>query len=264
MAAERAYLSIVDWPAGWDAARRVEALVGAAGLDPHSCQLLCARETPLVIGMIDALIAEDVVSALHAEGVSAIAPSGADLAGWPDRERVKSFHLFEDRSALGVEFWRGEPCVIRANAIRLIVVGESRTTSVTVRQRPGTASTIEGAMLEYATESGVTRDRTTTEALLMDLYVAEDVGVRRLRVDADKMSFDVLGDAKGYADRPNMKALAALLGSVARQGTLDEGFARFSVPPEARRRATGSAGRTVAFDFYSDWLGCLYRSYGAL
>ncbi|GJM17960.1 MAG: hypothetical protein DHS20C14_01730 [Phycisphaeraceae bacterium] len=265
MADDRAYLSIVDWPAGWGVARRVESLVAASGMDPHTCQLRCASPTPAVVGLIDAMIADDVVGALRADDVTAFAPSQGAMKTCPAPERVKSLHVFPDKSALGIEFWRGDPAVVRASDIRLMARGDSRTKSVSVRPTEGHAAvTFEGAVIEAATDSGVSRVQTDTIAMLLDIYTAPAGGeLRRLRVDADKMSFDVLGTERGYTDRENMGKLTARMRSLATGGSMDEGFERFTVPTSILR-ARGSAGRTAAFDFYTAWLCELYRSLGAL
>lgn len=276
---DRAYLSIVDWPSGWGIDRRVEALALGVGIDPADGRLIAPRGVPRVIALIDAGLREEVVGALHELGVTAFAPTRAEVRALGAPERIKGMFVFPDRSALGLEMWRGEAGVLRAQDIRLIVRGEARVTRTEVRESP------MGADMEWAPYGGVLwpgpgggvivpdaggpeRATVTTTAGLLDIHAAEPEGrsgggSRWLRVDADKVSFEVLGELKGMTDGQNMATLTALLAGLARGATVDEGFGRFGVPAEMER-SRGSAARTAAFDFYSAWLALLYRSLGAL
>ena len=267
MQGDRAYLSVVEWPTGWGEGRCVEALVGAAGLDPDTCALAIRRGVPAVVSLIDELIAGDVVGMLRDEGVLAFAPTRAQIRAWPEPVRVKALHLFPGGSALGVEPWRGEPTVVRSSDIRLIVGGANKSSTTEVRDKP---DALRGAMhwhdvaQRYASEDLVERVTTTTVALLLDITAASEHGEPvRLRIDADKMSFGVLGEDKGITDRDNMAKLTVLVRRIAPGATIDDGFDRFGIPTDIRNR-TGSNARTAAFDFYCAWVGLLYRELGAL
>lgn len=270
MGADRAFLSIVSWPAGWGTSRCVEALVAAAGLDPGQAKLAVARGVPQVVAIIDAGVRDDVLAVLHADGVLALAPSRADLASWGEPVRAKRLFLFPGGDAIGIEPWRGEHAVVRTADVGLIVRGSNRVTTTTVRPAEGTMDFIDprfhvGAAAQRAfdpTDQPVSRDVKTTLVELIDVY-ASGAGPRWVRVDADKMNFDVLEGEKGITDRDNTDKLAVLLAASCPGARFDIGFETFGVPAHLFGRR-GSAGRTAAFDFYSAWAACVQREMGAL
>ncbi len=266
MAAERAYLSVVSWPGGWTPDRCVEAVVGATGMDPGQTRLAVARGLPQVFQLIDASIADDVVAMLQGDGVLALAPTESDIRAAPKPEGVKRFHVFEGGGSVAVEFWRAESEVVQTADIGLIVRGTIKKAEK--RARPA----LDSSPLEYSADpygigghvdlsDGIAGSTTRMSMIeLLDVHLA---GGRTLRVDADKMSFDVLGESRGQADRVNMGKLATLLSSLAPRAPLDERFGRFVVRG-GLVRPPGSTPRTLEFDFYSAWCAAVNRVLGRL
>ncbi len=268
MSAERAYLSVVSWPAGWTPDACVEAVVGAAGIDPGQARLAVARGLPQVFQLIDASIAPDVVMMLQGEGVLALAPTESDIRAAPKPEGVKRFHLFEGGGSVAVEFWRADSEVFQTSDIRQLVRGtikpSERRSAAALDDNP---LDIEMTMAPLARRLHAdlrpdapvpTSIRSMVE--LLDLHLA---GGRTLRVDADKMSFDVLGEARGASDRVNMGKLTTLLASLASDAPVDVGFERFGLRG-GMVKPPGWSPRTLTFDFYSAWCLAVGRALGRL
>lgn len=266
----RAYLSIVEWPSAWSPDRCVETLVAAAGMDPGHAKLAVARGVPQVVGLYDLAVRDEILAALRDDGVLACAPTRDEMDAWRNTLRVKRLFLFPDRSAIGVEPWRGDHLVVQAAHVRLIVHGSDRVSKTTIRPAENILTTEQLGRAGAGwsddldlTNLPISRDVKTTIAELIDVYAADGDRVVRLRVDADKMNFDILGKVRAMTDRDNTRILANLLGKVCRGATLDRGFDAFVLPP-AVLGVRGASDRTGAFDFYSVWLAMLYQSMGAL
>jgi len=267
MGGERAYLSIVEWPGGWSAERCVEALVVASGMDPGQAKLAVARGVPQVVGLCDEAVREEIVGAFHELGVLAIAPTAPELAAWGAPVRAKRVFVFPDRSAIGVEPWRGEHTVVRAEDVRLIVRAEARESETVVRTEAGPSGLrlhlgLGGVWVtpDMGNERVVREVRTSVRPML-DLVSVRDGRAAWVRVDPEKFSFDVLGEGRGITDRDNMAKLGRLIASVCPGATVDESFGSFVVPAGV---SIGVSAKTARIDFYVLWLMTLYRSLGAL
>lgn len=292
MPPSRGFLSIVRWPDRSPAHADepfaeedgVAILVDAVGLPPADARRAVRRGTPQVTSMLDLAVAPAVLSALRRAGVTAAFVGGDLLESLPPPLRAKRL-----RPALGapepmyaVEPWRGEGDVLLASRIALLVRAtlrtvESRNEHAPSSWRSAAASRymvggVGGAALSRAMEADgagesarSTRVRTTE---ILDVHLADG---RCIRVDGDKFSFDVLGEARGVSDRENMDRLAARLRGDAPHAAFDADFSRFACPAQFLDERTWGGARLSgrrssehrAFDFYSAWLAGLRQALAA-
>ena len=87
-------------------------------------------------------------------------------------------------------------------------------------------------------------------------------------MNSDRVSFDVLGDARAFTASENTDKLAVRLGSEAPQAQVDTGFAKFKPPGDLVRDAvqvvnadttTTQRDEGSLFDFYSAWTYAMNR-----
>lgn len=286
-ASEPAYLSIVQWNDAGDPHKhefaRIEALVAAAAMDPDQAALAVRRGVPQVVMQIDAAVRDDILAVLHARGHLAFAPTRSEIRGFgrPAAQMIKSLSRMD--GWYGCEMWRSEPTSFRCDDIFLIVRGSLRTT--TARSAPRRHRSSDGGlawgggMLMAPTHLpfghlgdflpdepiGPSKSTSTSMSEVADLYRRDG---SRLRLDADKLSFEVLGEQRGLSDRQNMDTLLDLLRRDCSGAIIDEMFKSFRCPPQIARRAatsiSGASSETTTdrpvFDFYSPWCYLLYRS----
>lgn len=272
---EHAYLSIVQWPGGMDETDKVEALVLAAGMDPDQAALAVRRGTPQVVLRLSSLIRSEVLRSLHANSVTAICPTTTELASSGPVRRIKSIAITPGR--LVCQMWRQDPVELDPADLLLIVRG--RLKQVTERSTITHTQGYQGALAwsiggpELALGLGlaglgdraqVHRDSEINQSQQAELFLRDNT---RLRLDADKLNFDVLGDQRGYSDHINMDRLIDLVRHLAPKALVDEGFGDFRCPPGLAREHARAIGlrlvRTTnehpAFEFYAPWANLLYR-----
>jgi len=111
---------------------------------------------------------------------------------------------------------------------------------------------------------------------LLDIYLRDHT---LLRINSDRVSWDVLGKQRGFTATENADKLAIVLTTQAPLAQLDTGFERFKPPPDVALESTSSAGAggmiqaigggdrttrrrddTPAFDFYSGWIYTITRA----
>lgn len=280
-----AYLVIVDWGNVIDRHDRVRVLAEAAGLDPQVTMLRAPRTCPLVIARIDADTAPSVVAALAEQGVSAHAPSGADLRALADPLTIKTMHREHD--AWTMTFREATfTAALRPEAIRLIVraeVGPGRSASKraaapTTRLSVDTPDAFSIAA-EVATDLLILNttgaipgtldpDPATTAPPpkpapnarpMIDLWTND---AQRFRIDADRFAWHVLGPARAHSDRANADLMLDLFSEAAPHAITDGNFVRFSIAdPAAEKlfsRPTPGTKIDPAFEFYSRWAWTFY------
>lgn len=272
-AAQRAYLTVIEWPEGLTHAERVERLVGASGLDADRAAMAVRQEPPLIAGLIDRADRRPILAQLERDGITAIAPSRDELRGVP--EPLPAKRLIEAMGSGGAlymaEPWRGEGRGVVARDIRLLVRATLRDSSTTTSHDPSHFSAPPSARgyTGEAEVSGALEGQTARRSLRVRMTEMLDIYMRdgsRVRINGDKFSFDVLGEQRSYTDRRNMDALAVRLAEASPRALIDEGFARFKPPPDIRvdrfRPIGGASVRGVvqhgAFDFYSPWVAMVY------
>ncbi len=111
----------------------------------------------------------------------------------------------------------------------------------------------------------VSRTTETKLSQILDVYLLDHT---LLRINSDRVSFDVLGKDRGFSATENVDKVAVLLGSQAPQALVDTGFGRFRPPANLGVNTTlGGMGNTPtvqhdesgSFDFYSGWIYTINR-----
>lgn len=278
MIADKAYLSILDWPDAMDDAARAAAIARSTGLDAYQAGLAVKRGFPQVVLRMDPPAADRAADLLHAAGATAVAPRQSEMAAQGLARRVKSLSpaLGAPEPLYACEMWRDEPDVLRPRELALIVRG---TVVSTERRVSGGSSGVAGpasyalagiggAMVAAAMDSTPTTSTKIRTAEILDLYPCSG---GRLRIDSDKFNFEVLGPVRGVSDRESMSRLVERLRREAPRALYDDGFAAFRCPPDTiRTHFIDTAGPAVrktdqapAFEFYSTWVAMMYKTLGA-
>lgn len=281
---EPAYLSIVQWHDATDPYTNeyacIESLVAAAAMDPDQARLAVRRGLPQVVMQIDAAVRDDILAVLHARGHLAFAPTRSEIRAFGRPPLIKSLARMDTGRWYGCTMWRSEPTSFQCSDIFLIVRGRLRTTkSRTLPRTPrysaggagyGAFGGLGGSG-DMVPDDPITPNKATSTSFseVADLYRRDG---SRLRLDADKLSFEVLDDPphtqRGLSDRQNMDTLLDLLRRDCPGAIIDEMFKSFRCPPQIARHAaasiSGASSETTTdrpvFDFYSPWCSLLYRS----
>ena len=284
----KAYVSILSWPGDMPDAQRLEALVAATGLDPHTAKQRLARGTPQVTMSIEAPLAAAVVSALTSSGVLAFAPTDEDLAAVPPPLRVKRL-VRPEGTPLPMylaELWKGDPEGLRCDQVELLV--RARVDQSTVRTIIGAdpagfsllhpshfgvgPTSVMAAAAGMDLHGGLPAVRTTTSSHesrhLVDLFTRDG---RRLRCDSAKFNFDVLGKDRGISDLQSTERLALRLAEECQNAQIDTGFRDFRCGGDIIASTSRSLGgativkrdESPVFEFYSAWSYCLHKAQSA-
>ena len=273
---EHAYLSIVQWPSTFDEPAKVDALALALGMDQDTGRLIARRGTPQIAARISSLIRDEVLRVLVDQGVMAFAPTQSELASAGPVRRIKS--LAVTPRGITCQMWRQDPVLFKPADLFLIVHGRVKSTTTRTRAALPTRShkqfvwaagirpeiALGMALARGADRSAIDRTTESNQSEQVELFLRNNT---RLRLDADKLNFDVLGDQRGYSDHVNMNRLLELVAHLAPQAITDEGFSDFKSPPDIIREYSSNAGNThiqstsdqPAFEFYAPWSNILYR-----
>ncbi|MFZ4573179.1 MAG: hypothetical protein ACOYN0_02200 [Phycisphaerales bacterium] len=275
-----AYLSITRWPEGIDEAGKVRLLCTHAGIDPYTARLCAVRGVPLVAGRFDEDVCKDIAARLATEDVGVHSPTKAELAAIVTAPRVKALHpaLGAPEPMYTVECWDGRTAVLKSRHIVMLVRArlDSSSTTSTV-STGGQGGMLASGMLmgapgiALAAAQGGNVDRSTRAKIshVLDIYVKNGT---RVRIDGDKFSFEVLGDAKSYSDLQNMDILTTRLGSEAPRAVIETGFKNFKCPGDIVSDAFSAVGGTGIrrrndagpFDFFSAWIYLLHKAEGII
>jgi hypothetical protein len=267
-------------------AKRLETLVAATGLDPHTARQRLVRGTPQVTMLIQASLASTVVSSLSNAGVSAFAPTDADLAAAPAPLRVKRL-VSPEGSPFPMylaELWKGDPEGLRCDDVELLVRAriDQSTVRTIIGSDPSGFNLVNPMMLGVGPTSlmtaagmdlhgGMPAARTTTShesRHLVDLFTRDG---RRLRCDSSKFNFDVLGKDRGISDLQSTERLALRLAEECQHAQIDTGFREFRCTGDIIASTARSLGGTTivkrdespVFEFYSAWSYCLFKAFPA-
>jgi hypothetical protein len=272
-----AYLSIARWPDHLDEADKVRLLCTHVGLDPYAARLIAVRPVPLVVGRYEHAVCLDSARRLREAGVGAYAPTRADFDTIKSAPRVKALlpALGAPEPMYTVECWDGRTAVLKSRHIVMLVRArlDSSSVSSTIRSGGGTGGSMAAGMMlgspliGMAASGGSSVERTSRHksSHVLDIYVKNGT---RVRIDGDKFNFDVLGDAKSYADLQNMDLLTNRLATEAPAAVIETGFKNFKCPADVMSdafSAVGDAGvhrRNDAgpFDFFSAWIYLLHKA----
>ncbi len=268
---EKAYLSILQWADAMDANAQVEALVACCAMDPFDADQARRRGVPQIVMRTDPVLARVMLEDLAKRGVLAFAPTRTRMQQVGDARLIR--RLIPRRSGFQCEMWRGDAgsiapgtvfCIIRARPrqVRRMTTDSGDTAMPAIAAMMPEAAFVEAAMGDSAATGWSTTRARVKEVL--DIYLRDG---SRLRIDADKFSFDCLGGQRAYADLVNMRLLTQMLVQRFSRALWDEGFGKFVCPPDILRdRVRGDRHATLrvrddapAFDFYSVWAYLMYR-----
>jgi len=265
---DKAYLTILGWPARCTHDDRVEALVASAGMDIETAILEARAEPPTIAGLIDDVLRGDILSVLHDRGVLAVAPSERELALYPRPEPVKRVLRFPGTSpAAFVTDDNDEPAwTFTADDLRLIVFGRTRATTTEVRAT-GTSMRMNmryGAAVQNP-EDQVTRTTTTESDEYLDLHLVRENTPRLLRLKGMRTLIRTLEDATEKPSLLDPPDPIELIEPHAPGVPIDRAFETFRPPGfagmSALAKGRGAARLSPgAFAFYSVWRALTVRS----
>lgn len=266
---ERAYLAVLQWPDSMDHAAQAAAITTAAGLDPYIAAQAARRGAPQIVARLEPDAADRGAAYLHSLGATAMAATQSQMAA-PEPARLK--RLTAAGPSYTCETWRAAPVTLPMADVFLMVRARLRSTQTRTRgPAPGGKAALylggpTAAALAYAAHAMDTPARSTQIQLddLLDLWL---VGGSRLRIDAARFDFDILGPDRVRLDRDNFELLVNRLRAQCPRALYDEGFADFRCPPEIlRSHFVDSPGHSVrktseapAFEFYSVWAWLMWR-----
>ncbi|GEM_PF-1456376 len=278
---DRAYLSVLGWPPGYDEGRRVETLVACAGIAPFVARQMARRATPAIVHLFDAVLRDDVLGALHEHGVLALAPTRGELNAYPKPTDPREIERFPDRRGwFALHDRDGSMWTFRSDQVRLIVAGTVRVSGGAGRARVDRANDVmwcgfggiegvAGAAVRGALRdseggwgSGTVRD---VRAIgVIDLHLELDAGPGLVRLSGGNAGLGVVGEERG---RPSLVGRAdplELIRDAMPDAPFEGGFGSFNTPGdvEAAADAAGQGGsrlNPVAFHFFSVWSALIDR-----
>jgi hypothetical protein len=269
----KAYLSILGWPSGFTHEDRAEALATAAGIEYEKAALEAKADPPTVVGMVDSIISDEILRALHDLGVLAVAIDEDAMLQFPEPEPVKRVVRFPDTHPTSFATDdNDEPAwTFTTDDIRLVVFGTARyiETNVDVERRSLGHYRFGSAASNMASQltSGVrktTTERTRTREM-MDIHLVMDGKPRLLRLKGQRTLIRSLEDSD---ERPSLLAPPdpiELLEPYLDGTRIDRGFESFT-PPARIRMKSGSGMLSAkkrtpeAFGFYSVWLALVEQT----
>lgn len=273
MPADKAYLAVIQWPDELDERERADAIAHATGLDAYQADLVNRRGTPQIVARLDAEAAERSAEYLHDRGATAVAVRQSAMRAAPQARRLKRLTAAEGapEPMYACEFWREPPGGLRAADLFLLVRAHVRSNETRMQPNSLGPNPMVFGGLDMAAAAAIagsgsaTRTSHTSVAEVLDLWLTDRA---RLRIDAERFNFDVLGEGRGRTGRENLDGLLALLRRDAPRAIVDEGFQGFRCPPDlVRSHFIDAGGASVkrtsdmpAFDFYSTWSWLSWRA----
>jgi hypothetical protein len=271
----KSYITVVRWPTDYTPKDRLEALAEAMGIDPYMAGLRAVQDPPFVAGRVDDLVASDIVARFKARKVLAFALSQTNVERLPRPQLIKRLVPADGAAEpmYMVELWRGEPTGLNTSDIFLLVRGtvdksilRTQVSGGSASRQAGGLATIAGAGFGVVLPGPVEVSHSTDSKLsqLLDIYLSDHT---LLRINSDRVSWDVLGKQRAFTAAENTDKIAMLLGSQAPRAIIDTGFARFKAPADLDVETFSGGGSTTtrqrdqssAFDFYSGWIYTINR-----
>lgn len=274
-----AFLSIIDWPTGWDLDQKLRAVVGASGLDPFLMQQRVLKPAPCVIHRMNAFDAAQAVESLRGMGVVAFAPTDAELRGIGEPALIKN--IARDGDALVIEAWRsGQVVALRGAAVYLVI-----RSAIAIRRRstpPAPAdldyrtvhfnTSLEGLIIDTSFAAAAAASQSASQNAPASSYAPSEY-VHRIevftrdgswfRVDSEKFAWLCLGGERTVSSTTNAELLMKLFSESFSGAILDRGFEHFSGPEElihpVIKRAPMGTHLDAVYEFYTRWALLMYR-----
>jgi len=276
MPAERAFLSVIAWPAGWERTRCADLLADRAGLDLPTMQLCCVRNPPAILGELDPESCRRACDAIRAHGGDAFAPTLNDIQSLGPTIKIKDIRIESGR--FHFDLWRKPPASIAFNDVQILVrarVRESNAESLPtdfslgtrigtqrIRYGPygayGLAARLAAPVDEFEVEP-IRSSRSTAVSHKLDIHTADG---RVFQVDADKFGFGVLGEMRGHSDPVNIDRLCDLFAHLAPNEIIDPYFSLWKPPAGVRSLRLPEMqvnNDDPHFAFYSRWAALMYQ-----
>jgi hypothetical protein len=276
-------VSVLAWPAGTTREGAAAILVKAIGVDPFMAKQRAAKTPPMIVARAVEPVARSIMGSLQEQRTPAFLLKDDDVRRLPTPVLAKRLEaaVGAPRPMYMVEPWRGEPAGVTMDDVYCIVRGRIGKASVGPAQVETTSrlGSGRGAYVEDFEQFEATTSRTRTSRLsdMIDLWLLDRAhsqeregrtvyGIKRIRINCDKFSWDVLGKSKGHTDNENADKLALRLADEATSAVIELGFAQFR---EASAPAIGTGwsstpvggsrlDQSPAFEFYSAWCGLLH------
>jgi hypothetical protein len=268
MRAEIAYVTIVQWPDGFNPADNADNIARAVRLDRFQLTQRLAKGTPIVLARIPADHAEQAERELRALGAMPLIVSESELQAFQPPMLLKRIEpaIGAPKPMFMCEPWRSESVGLLAAEIVLIIRGRIRVISTTVIDDPAPQyyTNANGAVSRVEVDAS---DIRRTDAQLRDVIDISLRDGRRLRIDSAKFNFDSLGKQRSYSDNENTDRLALALAKAAPRAIVDTSFGSFNCSPMLIRGAApahsknGSTRRddSPIFEFFSCWAILMYE-----
>lgn len=278
---ERAYLSILGWPDGFDEHRRVEAMVSCAGMAPFIAGQMARRATPAIVHLFDSLLRDEVLGALHGLGVLALAPTRAEVSDYPRPVEPREVQRFGDRpGAFAVHTRDGGMWSFHRDDVRLIVPGTVRQAGrARVHAEGGAmyagwhsfyfyegmaAAAMQDALRDREGGWGAGTSRNVRAVEVIDIHLRIAGEARLLRLSGATTRIGAVGETRARPSLLDEHRPIEALQSLMPNAPFELGFAGFNTPSdvEGMANAAGQGGsrlNPVAFHFYSVWSALIDR-----
>lgn len=256
----RPFLTIVSWPGGYDRRQLAQLLADCSGLDPFDLRYRLGQPPPMILGQIEADIAQRAVAGLTQRGGDAFTVTLDDLAALGPTLKIKDMRV-NSAGNLDVDLWEGLSTTLRRDQVQILVRAQLRKTARKGPKRPirMDSMTASNPMARRALAEGARPTRSLTTSDKLDIHTTDG---SVYQVDGDKFDFQILGDLKGYSAKTNMDHLCELLSLLAPDEVVDDYFGIWRAPPgydRLRLPALRPNGDDPAFAFYSRWAALMYR-----
>lgn len=274
--ADRAYLTVIQWPDGWSEDACGRLLEHATGMDLYQAVLVAKRGAPGVVAILEpqaAAYAEDV---LRSRGVMVFTPLRSQMLDLPEAIAVKRLWWTQvgKARALGYERWRGQPQEGVLDPSHMFLIVRARLNSserrVQTDRKAFSVGVSGGAVVGEMISGGSSVSSSTSTKLTesMDIYTRAPSGlVSCFRIASGRFDASILGEQRGLSPAENMPRITEMLLAANPRVILDQDFELFRTPPDIVRghfvgTKSGSVTRTSdqgPFEFYSEWAYLLYR-----
>jgi len=267
----KAYLTVISWPARFDEAGRVGALVDCAGMDLYQAKLASRRNTPGVMVSIDADARRVIVEAMHARGILCIAPTQQEIDAYPQPINALGIEQFPDAdpARFVIKTVSVTPWTFTVEQVKLVVWGRLKSTNA--KLKPGGSSGMriaaispEVALIKAMTSEGAYISKNIKVKEIMDLHITTENGLRLVRLIGPRTRIGIVGDDSRPSLLDETKPLD-LIEALMPEAFIDGEFHDFDPPGAIRRESkknnpSGSSATIECWSFYSPWVGLMKQA----
>lgn len=275
MTLDRAYVTVIRYPADMTERERTVALSAALKIDEYSAEIVQKWETPSIVKICDNAEGQEAVRTLDELGIQAFSAKkkSLDKLGAPITAKRLLPAIGAPRAMYAYEPLRPrmhEPGSLIMDDVFAMIAGRVRekrsVTSTPVPTGeygyPGEATGAAGTAGRRGVGGNLVSSK-VAERFLLDIYLVDS---RRIRIDTGQFNFDFLEGKLGFTDRENFARMSERLRAEAPRAIFDDAFEQFRPPPNRSAhssRAFGDGTVSIvdtgpAFDFYSQWKCLLF------